>query len=334
VIGNELLTVEETRQLIDTGQPLLIAADGKILAALNPGNWIGGSIPYFMTENGGIHDHTRVFVTKLPSSMEICSVRFYDENDLSLVNLNAFEQGASISFIIIPCKSEAHLRFAAEAPKYEKFLMHPLVGWISGTDIADIGKVKPTVFLGTEGRLSDSDAVCMHCRGAASVTPFIDIINIFEPDPLGDTIRFLNSGFTVRDVLINGAQRLLYDYLTERRINTQLPLISSHYGAMINLSFERLNAKTKEVIFYSPVDLNREYCISKPVADYADAFRRMSPSSVSNALFSCNCILNYQYGRLEGEKVGGLLGPITFGEIAYQLLNQTLVYVTLESSSK
>lgn len=45
--------------------------------------------------------------------------------------------------------------------------------------------------------------------------------------------------------------------------------------------------------------------------------------------FACNCILNYLYSELEGKKVPTMLGPMTFGEIAYQLLNQTLVYLTI-----
>ena len=47
-------------------------------------------------------------------------------------------------------------------------------------------------------------------------------------------------------------------------------------------------------------------------------------------LFSCNCILNYQYAELEGEKTKGFTGPVTFGEVAYQLLNQTMVYLTID----
>lgn len=36
------------------------------------------------------------------------------------------------------------------------------------------------------------------------------------------------------------------------------------------------------------------------------------------------------YGELEGKKLEAFAGPVTFGEIAYQLVNQTLVYVTVE----
>ena len=34
--------------------------------------------------------------------------------------------------------------------------------------------------------------------------------------------------------------------------------------------------------------------------------------------------------KLEGKKTGAFTGPITFGEIAYQLLNQTLVYLEVK----
>jgi hypothetical protein len=42
--------------------------------------------------------------------------------------------------------------------------------------------------------------------------------------------------------------------------------------------------------------------------------------------------LNYLYAGLEGDQPIPLGGPATFGEIAYILLNQTLVYLELERS--
>lgn len=36
------------------------------------------------------------------------------------------------------------------------------------------------------------------------------------------------------------------------------------------------------------------------------------------------------YAHLEGKKTGAIKGPMTFGEIAYILLNQTMVYLTFE----
>jgi hypothetical protein len=56
------------------------------------------------------------------------------------------------------------------------------------------------------------------------------------------------------------------------------------------------------------------------------------PADIADPVFSCNCVLNYVYGRLENERAGRLEGPMTFGEIAFQLLNQTLVHVTISAA--
>ena len=73
------------------------------------------------------------------------------------------------------------------------------------------------------------------------------------------------------------------------------------------------------------------YKVAAPVGDYVAAFKSNLPRSASgNIAFSCNCILNYLYSNLEGKRTGSITGPITFGEIAYQLLNQTLAYATIQ----
>jgi hypothetical protein len=43
--------------------------------------------------------------------------------------------------------------------------------------------------------------------------------------------------------------------------------------------------------------------------------------------------LNYAYADLEGKKTGSFVGPITFGEVAYMLLNQTLVYLSIDKNA-
>ena len=49
-----LLTPDATADMIRSGATLAIAGDEDVLAALPNGNWIGGTIPYFMGQNGGI----------------------------------------------------------------------------------------------------------------------------------------------------------------------------------------------------------------------------------------------------------------------------------------
>jgi hypothetical protein len=85
------------------------------------------------------------------------------------------------------------------------------------------------------------------------------------------------------------------------------------------------------VSFYAPVKENVEYKIGKPVGDYIKEFNKLIPAETSQVIGSCNCILNYLYSELEGKKTGNLTGPITFGEIAYVLVNQTMVYMSVQN---
>jgi len=61
-------------------------------------------------------------------------------------------------------------------------------------------------------------------------------------------------------------------------------------------------------------------------------FRSRQLAGYSNAgvAFSCNCILNFLYGELAGRSISPLHGPVTFGEIAHQLLNQTMVVLRVQ----
>jgi hypothetical protein len=83
-----------------------------------------------------------------------------------------------------------------------------------------------------------------------------------------------------------------------------------------------------KVALYAPVFPGVDYRFAGPIGDYAAAFRaELARRDTTGAVMACNCILNFVFGELEGKAIGGVQGPITFGEIAYQLLNQTLVMV-------
>jgi hypothetical protein len=87
------------------------------------------------------------------------------------------------------------------------------------------------------------------------------------------------------------------------------------------------------VRFFAPVFAGVPYRHARPVADYVAAFASALPTGLHDRIaFSCNCVLNYAYSSLEGRKTDDIVGPITFGEIAYQLLNQTMVYLTLSDA--
>ena len=282
-----------------------------------------------MATQGGVFTKEKIFVTELPDYATSVSIKSYTESTIASVYKDAPDNGFSI--IIIPGSSRVHFSFALNAPRYELFAMRPLIGWISGTDVADIGKVAPEVVSGKNKLSQRNAAVVMHIGLPAGKQANINIVNIFKQGS-GDAITFPEDGFCAVDAQIRGARRNFAEYLAEKKIDTKLPLVANYSGAMINTSFQEVDQANKKVGFYAPVFRGIEYKVAAPVIDYVTAFKGSLPRSASeNMTFSCNCILNYLYSDLEGKRTGNITGPITFGEIAYQLLNQTLAYVTIQN---
>ena len=155
----------------------------------------------------------------------------------------------------------------------------------------------------------------------------IGIVNIFSQGE-GDVITFPEDGFSVTDAFINGEKRNFVEYVKEKKLDIRFPLVANYYGAMINISFQNIDEEQKKVNFYAPVFKGVEYKQAAPVGDYVTRFTAEMPQVGDQIAFSCNCILNYLYSELEGKQTG-VYGPMTFGEIAYQLLNQTMAYVTI-----
>ena len=155
----------------------------------------------------------------------------------------------------------------------------------------------------------------------------INIINLFQQGN-GDTICFPTTGFSATTAVINGTEHNLAEYLQRIKADTRLPLVANYCGAMVNVSLKSLDPQNGRVEFFAPVVSGIEYRLAMPVMDYVSEFEaRLKELSPDSVLFSCNCILNYLHSNLAGRRTGALVGPVTFGEIAFQLLNQTLVYI-------
>jgi hypothetical protein len=322
-----LCTPEEARERIEHGAALLLAGDESLLRQLPPGRWIGGTIPYFLGREGGTFSKDRLFVNEVPAVVESLRITAYDKESLGRVYSDAPDNG--FSFIIIPGMSEAHLSFALNAPAYPGFGAAPLIGWIAGVDLAELGRVSPKVVDGTSGVLLGDRAVVMHVTLSSDKSAEPGIVNIFEQGN-GDTLRFPSTGFKVTDVLLGDRRVNFAHYIAEKNADSKLPLVADYCGAMINTSLQEVNVDTGEVVLYAPVFEGVEYRWAAPVNDYVKAFTSRVPStSQDTVVFSCNCILNYLYSELEGKRTGPFVGPVTFGEIAYQLLNQTLVYLRI-----
>jgi hypothetical protein len=313
-------------EMIAAGKNLLLAGDEKSLGGLPAGRWMAGTIPYFMGEQGGVFTQDHIYVTELPDYVLKTEIKVYTETDIHLVYNEAPQHGFSV--IIIPAACATHFTFALNAPGFPGFASRPLIGWIAGTAL-DESEATPKVFDGTTGQALANGAVVMHVALPAHKLAEIDIVNIFEQGK-GDTITFPGDGFSATTAFINGQAKNFADYLFENAIDTKLPLVADLHGAMINTSFKSIKFAKRQVNFYAPVFAGFRYKIASPVGDYVSHFLTEVPEGVGdNLFFACNCILNYLYAGLEGRKTASFTGPITFGEIAYQLLNQTMAYLTI-----
>lgn len=229
--------------------------------------------------------------------------------------------------------SAVHSSFALNGPNYKDFGCQPLIGWIAGVHLDNLGKSSPKVFDGGSGAAFEQEAVVMHVAVPQGKTVDVGIVNIFEQGD-GDTLTFASDGFSCTDVMVNGVKENFADYITKNQLDTKLPLVADYYGALVNISFQSVDPGG-EVKFYAPVFAGIRYKHAKPISNYAtlfDAQLHKNQLSGEHVVFSCNCILNYLYSGLEGHKTDPFVGPITFGEVAYQLLNQTLVYLEVHGS--
>lgn len=319
---NHVLSLSDTAARILAGDILTIAGPEALLAQLPQGNWIGGTTVYALTADGGTRINDRLFVTQVPEATG-ATIRHLPTARLASIADGYAPGGASL--ILIPAFSTAHSAFALDSIGYPRLFDQPLMGWVTGVPDEADGTTSAAVFDGATGLRHADGALLMHLALPAGKTTSLDIVNIFTQsnDP-ATTFRFPATGFTATDVMVGTRTVNLARYITEKGLDTRLPLVANYAGALINVAIRAVDVDKGEVSFFAPVVEGVVYHLANPLADYAAAFATQIGEGGAGA-HSCNCILNYLYGDMAGQKTGNLTGPISFGEIAYILLNQTLV---------
>ena len=324
-----LYSVADASGFIGGGRVLLVAGDETLLRQLPKGTWIGGTSTNFMAPAGGLNARDKVFVSDITDQVERAEVRSYSIDELSRIAADYPKNGFTV--LNVPAFSAVHAAFAKEVQTYNGVFDSPLYGWISGVDVSEIGKRSPKTFAGT-GMPDDDRASALHVTLPPGKAAKIDIINLFFQGR-GAEIEFGNGGFeSTADCLIDGKSGNLAAFVAANKIDVKLPLVANYQGAMVNVSLREVDAAAGKTTFYAPVFKGVKYKFAAPVEDYIEEFtRRLATIKTHSIALSCNCVLNYLYAELEGKKTGSIIGPITFGEIAYVLLNQTLVYLSIET---
>ncbi|GAA6166829.1 DUF6976 family protein [Sessilibacter corallicola] len=328
--SNKMATKEEVIELISAGEYLVISGDEAVLDGLPSGNWIAGTIPYFMAHDGGRVDQTMLHVNIISGFAASARphLTLYDVNSVSRIATEAPEHGFTI--LLLPGESEVHTEYAQNAPDYANMYFSPIIGWVSGFPIDEIGERTAKVGFGpASGMLSNNHAVAIHVQLPEEQTAQIKTVNLFEQGD-GPAITFKQTGFEVTSCEVNGQSWNFAEYVTENHIDVRWPLVADYAGVLVNVAI--LDVSREDAKFYAPVFPDIEYKFAKPVDDYIAKFdKALSQADMSNIGFSCNSLLNLLYCDLEGKKTGDITGPMAFGEIAYQNLTQTLVYLTLDT---
>lgn len=321
-----LVNLEQANELIQKGKVLHIAADQSLLDKLPKGKWIAGTTPYFISEQGGITCKDKLYVNEIDCAID-SKIMVYDKNTIFNITRDSYDNG--MTFLILPYASDIAVFYAKEAPYMDDLLMNPTVGWISGFDLNSDSSAK--VYDGSSSTAYGDKAVALHISLPDNKIASLGIVNIFNIENSNAKIEFTEDSLSVRNCLINGKETNLYDYIMENKIDIQFPLVADYNGSFINVSIKAVSEDNKTVELYAPVFAGKNYCFASPVSDYAASFEEnLQLSKNIKPIFSCNCILNYLYGKLEGKSTPPFFGPVTFGEIAYQLLNQTLVYAEIQ----
>jgi hypothetical protein len=319
---NAFLTADETAALIRRGAVAVISGAEDLLAILPRGNWIGGTTVYFMTETGGTIASDRLFCSTMDRAIS-SRIGIIEPNALGQVTARRFKSG--FTYVLMPAYSEVHHRYALEAASLPHLFEQPVMGWITGVHVEELGDRIPKVVDGRTGMAYADAGIALYVELPSDWAAEIDIINPFSQSD-GPDIVFPETAFSCSACSIDGHTANFARFLLDGRVDTRLPLVANYGGTPVNVSVRAINEERSRVQFYAPVIAGETYRLAAPISDYFETFaRHVGTYTAPHDTLASNCILNFLYAGLEGRHSGGFLGPVTFGEIAYILLNQTLV---------
>jgi hypothetical protein len=323
----KLYTIEEAIKLVEQERILIIAADDSLLQKLPDGKWIGGSNPYMLGEDGGKYSVDQLFIKDFTEVATDMNIKTYDETDIKNITTDGYENGLIIA--ILPSFSPVHYEFGLRAPSFENQFVNPLLGWVSGDTPEKTLPGVASTYVGNK-RYNDR-AVVLHIELPENKVGRIEIVSVLNPDPKSDELVFDQDGWKNTMVKVNGEERDLYEYFESVNHVYSLPLMANYSGAKINIGFIK-DEENKRALFCAPVYKDTVY---KVVTNKTDNYEKEFFDSFvkdknANIEYSISCIYNYFNFELEGKPLGKTCATFTWGEIAYQLLNITHVYLVIE----
>lgn len=325
-MDTKLRTIDEVEKLILKNRTLVIAGNENLLSKLPAGNWIGGTNPYLLGEDGAKYSTDKLYVKDFTDICISSKKRYYSISEIEEITTDGFENG--IIFVIVPGFSEIHYKFSIKAPNLDNQFINPLIGWVSGSKFEEIKSGVPSCYVSNE--ISKEKIAVMHLELPKNKVGRVEIINLYEQDE-GQEITFPEDGFQNTHFFVDGKKENIFDYFEKNKIDWHLPLVANYSGAKVNVGMIK-DDTNKKPLFAAPVFKNVKYKIAKNInIDYINEFLNIfNKERDSRIEYSYSCLYNYFNFNLEGKKIPGVTGTFTFGEFAYQLLNVTFVYLIIE----
>ena len=312
---------EEVSAMILAGKKLLLAGSEKLLSQLPKGDWIGGSTPLFILHAGQRStSYDKIFVNQLPDFVTETVIQEYDETNVQDIFMDSPENGFTV--LIVPYDTPVSIEYTLNATNYEKFAVKPVCGWVSGQPLEVLHKERAYTASGSGSGIYTDRAVAMHI--SLPDTKYAEI-HIYSPykQGNGDTITFDSDEVVVKDAFINGVKRNFAEYLREINHNMLIPIVADYCGALICVV--SCGITEDEVQMSSPVFKSIEYRLA------AIDNNIVEPSMADDRIvFSVTCVGFFGQPDICSKFMKKMNGPVVYGEIAYQVLGQTTVYVTID----
>ncbi len=325
-------TKDKIAELILEGRVLILAGAEADLACLPDGRWIGGTAANFITAEGGQDANGRIFYSDLTRISQ--DLRLNHFNLTEMRQIGGLHPVNGFTVAIVPGFSALLAGLSAEILDYQGIYNAPLFGWVSAVSPGQLGKLQPKSFAGNAAGSTEQAAV-MSITLPDDYFAQLHIANLFSPGT-GPEIHFSQPGFVVDgQCLIGGKPDNLAHYIEREKIDRRLPLVADHEGAMINISIISTDPQGGNTTFLAPVNPALTYRFAVEVLDYQNEFSRLlnELGPVSGAL-SCICVQHYEHAGLHETTELPFQGPVTFGQIAYGVLNQTLACLTVTHNAE
>lgn len=308
-----LRNIEEVTELIRQGKPLMVAGLRDTLKKLPKGNWIGGTIPFVNHPE----QEDQLEITMLPSSISKVRLKLYSIENIHFIRHDAYQNG--FTFLILPAESRIHHSFAMNSRDYPFQDKGIVTGWVSGYPEQE--NPEAYCIYGPTGSWYKDKAVTLHCQLKPGYRADLRTLNLFTARD-GPDIQFMESGFSCKRIMVDGREYDLPVFLEEFSLSADQPLISVEAHEGCNVSMQQITGE--ELKFFAPVFRDQSYRIAHPISRYHEKFQeRLQELKQDKAftVFQCNCILNHEPGIEPDQEFHH--GPVSFGEIAEHLLNQT-----------